>query len=412
MAKGVDCLDAVVIGAGWAGLGVSHALQQRALTHLVLERGQIGETWRRQRWDSFHMNTPNCQTVMPGDTYDGPDPDGALPCRDFIALLEGFAARHRLPVETAVEVTGLTVAADGFQVSVGDRRILARSVVLASGTQNHPQRPPIGQSLPQSLHQIDASDYRNADNLPDGAVLVIGSGQSGGQIAEDLIRSGRSVYLATSRVGRLFRLYRGRHVMHWLVVSGVFDRQRAALLEEGPIATRPLAGSRATISLQSLSAEGVVLLGRLTGCEGHLLRFSDAVAAHLRHGDESAAHFRQIIDDYIRREGIAAPDPQPDPAEVVAAHLPDPPILTLDLHHAGIAAVIWCTGFGGDFSWADVPGLLDDQGQPLEDAAMARVPGLYVPGRPFSVTRKSGTILAVADEAARIAADIARRAAR
>ena len=401
--------DAVVIGAGWAGLGVSHALLQSGIPHRVLERGRIGETWRRQRWDSFHLNTSNLHSVMPGDTYVGHDPDAVMPCRNFVALLEDFASRHRLPVEIAAPVCKLSLEGDGFRVALADRVIKTRSVVLANGTQNDPVRPQISRALPPDIHQIDASDYRNASCLPPGAVLVIGSGQSGGQIAEDLIRSDRPVYLATSRTGRQMRNYRGRHIMYWLVVSGIFDRSRAEMLADGPIATRPLTGSRATISLQSLSAEGVVLLGRMTGCADGVLGFSDTVADHVRHADDFAAQLRQKIDAFIARARIPAPEPQPDPAEVVAPRIPDPPILSLDMHAAGIGTVIWCTGFRGDFRWTDVPGLLDAYGQPVQEACFARVPGLYFPGVPFSVSRLSGTIHVVADEAARIAADIVRR---
>lgn len=401
--------DAVVIGAGWAGLGVSYALRQHGIDHCVLERGRVGETWRSQRWDSFHLNTANYHSVMPGDSYAGPDPDGAMPCQDFVAMLEDFARRNRLPVETGAVVIGLAVTGDGFAVKLPDRVILTGNVVLASGTQNQPVRPATARDLPRDIRQIDASDYRKAASLPEGAILVVGSGQSGGQIAEDLIRSGRQVYLSTCRVGRQMRSYRGRHSMHWLVRAGLFDRTRAEMLADGPIASRPLAGSRATISLQSLSAEGVVLLGRLTGCNGSVLQFSDEVADHIRHADDYAAELRQKIDSYIAREGILAPDPQPDPAETVSARLPDPPILSLDLRAERIGTVIWCTGFRGDFSWADVPGLLDEVGQPIQEANLAVVPGIYVPGMPFAVTRLSGTIHMIADEAARIAADIARR---
>lgn len=403
-------LDAVVIGAGWAGLGVSHALKQRGLPHVVLERGRIGETWRSQRWDSFHLNTANEKTLMPGDTYTGTDPDGAPPCGEFILMLEDFARRHDLPVETGVAATGLFRENHLFRLTAADRTLWARSVVLANGTQNVPVRPHIWRDLPPRLSQIDASDYRNAGALPPGGVLVIGSGQSGGQIAEDLIRAGRPVYLATSKVGRQPRNYRGRHMMHWLVNAGLFDRTRVEMLADGPIPSRPILGARATISLQSLSAEGVVLLGRLTGCADGEVRFSDDVAANIRYADEFAAQLRQKVDDHILRKGIVAPAPQPDPAEVVPPRLPDPPILSLNLRTAGVGTVIWCTGVRGDFSWCDIPGLVDRQGLPVQENNLSVIPGLYFPGMPFAVTRLSGTIHTIADEAERIAADIARRA--
>ena len=203
MTSGTDILDAVVIGAGWAGLGVSHALAQRGLRHRVLERGRIGETWRTQRWDSFRVNTPNSQTVMPGDTYAGPDPDGAMTSGEFVALLEDYASRHGLPVETATPVTDL-VASDGlYRVTIPRGKLWARNVVIASSNQNCPARPPLAALLPPEVKQVDASAYRNASSSRRWSVLVVGSAQSGGQIAEDLIQAGRTVFLSTGRVGRL-----------------------------------------------------------------------------------------------------------------------------------------------------------------------------------------------------------------
>lgn len=402
-------LDALVIGAGWAGLGVSHALQQRGLSHLVLERGRIGETWRSLRWDSFHLNTANESTLMPGDTYRGTDPDGAPPCNQFIAMLEEFALRKGLPVETGVAVTGLVLDGMSFRLTTAGGSLRARTVVLANGTQNVPIRPAVSQFFPPHLLQIDASDYRSAAALPPGRVLVIGGGQSGGQIAEDLMLAGQQVYFATSLVGRQPRNYRGRHIMHWVLTFGMFDRPRAELLRAGPISTRPLAGSRHTISLQGLSARGVILLGRLTGCEGGHLRFSDDVRAHIAHGDAAAAELRATIDDHIRRAGIVAPPPDDDPVERMEPRLPDPPILMLDPLAAGIGSVIWCTGFKGDFSWTGVPGLLDATGQPDHEAGFAKVPGAYFPGIPFAVSRRSGTIHAIEAEARRFTDDILAR---
>jgi putative flavoprotein involved in K+ transport len=183
-------LDALVIGAGWAGLGGSQALQHRGLSHLVLERGRIGETWRTQRWESFHLNTANETTLMPGDTYRGTYPDGAPPCNQFIAMLEESALRDGLPVEAGVAATGLARDGMAFRLTTAGQSLRARTVVLANGTQNVPIRPAISQTFPPQLQQIDASDYRRAAALPPGAVLVIGGGQSGGQIAEDLMLAG------------------------------------------------------------------------------------------------------------------------------------------------------------------------------------------------------------------------------
>ncbi|WP_332689996.1 flavin-containing monooxygenase [Bosea sp. (in: a-proteobacteria)] len=409
MTSGTDILDAVVIGAGWAGLGVSHALTQRGLRHRVLERGRIGETWRTQRWDSFRVNTPNSQTVMPGDTYDGPDPDGAMTSGEFVALLEDYAGRHGLPVETGTPVTDL-VASDGlFRLAVPSGPLWARNVVIASSNQNCPARPPLSALFPPNVQQIDASAYRNASGLDSGAVLVVGSAQSGGQIAEDLVQAGRTVLLATGRVGRLPRMYRGTHISVWMVLTGLIDVTRREILQQGPIPGRALTGALHTISLQSLSAQGVVLLGRLTGVDDGRLSFSDDAEAHVRHADEGSAKIRSQIDEYIARNGIDAPRAEPDPAEVIAALLPNPPVRSIDLAARGITTVIWCTGFRGDFGWVRVPDVLDAQGQPLHEDGLASVPGVYFAGLPFAISRRSGTILAIAEEAALLVEDIQRR---
>lgn len=248
MTSETDILDAVVVGAGWAGLGVSHALLQRGLRHKVLERGRIGETWRTQRWDSFRLNIPNIQTVMPGDTYIGSDPDGAMTSGEFVALLEDYAGRHGLPVETGTPVTDLVASGGLYRLTIPRGLLWTRNVVIASSNQNCPTRPPLPALLPPDIHQIDASAYRNASALDSGAVLVVGSAQSGGQIAEDLILAGRTVFLATGRVGRLPRTYRGRHISVWMVLTGLIDVTRSEILEQGPIPGRPLQGALQTIS--------------------------------------------------------------------------------------------------------------------------------------------------------------------
>ncbi|THK34709.1 FAD-dependent oxidoreductase [Ensifer sp. MPMI2T] len=409
MTSETDILDAVVIGAGWAGLGVSHALMQRGLRHKVLERGRIGETWRTQRWDSFRLNIPNLQTVMPGDTYIGSDPDGAMTSGEFVALLEDYAGRHGLPVETGTPVTDLVASGGVYRVTIPRGLLWTRNVVIASSNQNCPTRPPFSALLPPDIHQIDASAYRNASDLDSGAVLVVGSAQSGGQIAEDLAVAGRTVFLATGRVGRLPRTYRGRHISVWMVLTGLIDVTRSEILEQGPIPGRPLQGALQTISLQSLSAQGVVLLGRLTGVDDGCLSFSDDAEEHVRHADEGSARTRSLVDEYIARNGIDAPPAEPDPAEVIGAVLPNPPIRSIDLAARGITTVIWCTGFKGDFEWVRVPDVLDAQGQPSYENGLSSVPGVYFAGLPFAISRRSGTILAIAEEAALLADDILRR---
>jgi putative flavoprotein involved in K+ transport len=393
-------LDALVIGAGSAGLGVSYFLQQRGCLHHVLERGRIGETWRTQRWDSFRLNSTNIRTMLPGDSYDGPDPWGAITHHELVAYLEGYVDRYRLPVRTGVAVEQLNREDGTYRVMTDQETVLTRTIVIATGNQSRQVRPPWSSDLPTAVRQVDSSAYRNPAQLADGSVLVVGSGQSGGQIAEDLVRAGRRVFLATSRTGRLVRRYRGGDSFNWLSISGFADVPRRELIQDdGRLPPRPLLGATHTISLQSLSAQGVMLLGRFTGVVNGSLAFGEEVGDHMRFADEASADAKRVIDAYIERAGLNAPPPEDDPAETVAPRVPSPPIRSIDLAASGISSIIWCTGFSGDFSWVKLPGVLNAAGQPIHEDGIGTVPGLYFAGLDFALTRKSGTIPAVAEEA-------------
>jgi putative flavoprotein involved in K+ transport len=405
-------IETIVIGAGWAGLGVSHALAKAGLSHRVLERGRIGETWLTQRWDSFYLNTPKFQSVMPGDRYNGPDPEGFYTRDEFVAILDDYAKRNRLPVATNTPVTGLArdgkAGVYGLMTPVGE--LTARTVVIASGSLNCARRPKVARALPPGMLQIDASAYRNPDALPAGAVLVVGSGSSGGQIAEDLAMAGRVVFLSTGRTGRKPRRYRGRDVSFWERESGLYDIPRKDFVgPDGRIPGRPLVGARHTISLQSLSAQGVVLLGRFTGVSNGRLTFADDVCENIRLGDEAAVKTRRHIDDYIARHGLDGPPATDDPAETVAPRLVNPPILSLDPSEHDLTTVIWCTGFEGDYNFVQVPGVLNARGQPLENEGLTEAPGIYFAGVDFSSTRKSGLIVGIAEEAQRLVGHIVAR---
>jgi len=397
-------LDAVVVGAGWAGLSVSHALKTAGLRHIVFERHRTCETWRTQRWNSFHMNTPNVQTVMPGDTYHGDDPEGFMTRDDFVEMVAGYASRHALPVETNTPISSVRPCnAGGFEVTTPQGVVRARNVVVASGNLNVPKRPRLAADLPAAVEQIDGSGYRQAGQLKSGAVLVIGCGNSGGQIAEDLVRAGRTVYLATGHNGRVPRRYRGRDISLWLRQTGRYELPRTA--QTG----RPLLGATHTISLQSLSAQGAVLLGRFAGinASGEMV-FADDLQENARFGDQVSAEIKRDIDAFIEREGLPVAAASVDEAEAIPHHFPQPPILSLDLTARGITTVIWCVGFSGDFSWVQVPGALDGRGLPAQRACIS-VPGIYFAGLDTSEALKAGTILVAADESGRIVDHMIKR---
>lgn len=403
-------MDALVIGAGWAGIGVSYELSRRGVRHRVFERSRIGETWRTQRWDSFRLNTTTADTLMPGENYSGSEPDGAMTHFEFIDLLENYVRRHDLPVEEGRPVTAVEIENSGnFIVRVGDETVRAANVVIATGSLCLPLPRP-GWAAALSLPQIDACDYRSAETLPAGPVLVVGSGQTGAQIAYDLIRAERTVYLATGRVGRLVRRYRGKDMLRWLDESGFMDVRRAELMAAAPngrLPGRGVIGATRTLSLQLLSAEGVVLTGRLTGLAFGRLTFADDVGDHIRFADEASANVKRFVDAHIERAGISAAPAEDDPAETIAPRLSNPPILSLDAR--GLGCIIWCTGFRGDYRFVNVAGALDAQGKPVHSDGVGAIPGLYFAGLDFGVNRKSGTIRAVGEESTRFAQIIAGR---
>lgn len=393
--------EVVIIGAGWAGISVSYTLKQAGFRHLVIERHRICESWRSQRWASFRMNTPNVMTVLPGDRYEGPAPEEYMTREEFVNMVENYVRNHGLPVLEHSLVEGVLPVDGGFEIRSSTDTMRARHVVVASGNLNIPARPKLADSIPSSVHQIDGAGYRSADSLPPGAVLVIGCGNTGGQIAEELVQAGRKVFLSTGRNGRVPRRYRGRDIFLWLTDTGRMGKPRTR--ESG----RGLIGATHTISLQSLSSQGVVLLGRLSdiSAEGEL-QFDDTLAESAAYGDEMSAMLRREIDDYIARLGLDAPGAAPDPAETVEPRFPDPPKLEIDLAAENITTLLWSTGLRGDFSWLQVPGALDENGNPAQHRCVS-VKGIYFAGLDTPESLKAGTVLVAAEEAERIAEHIA-----
>jgi len=420
---GARALDAVVVGAGQAGLGTSYFLNRLGLDHVVLERDRVAESWRSQRWDSFSVNTPNALNALPGDRATGPQADGFYTRGELVESFVRYARRFALPLREGVEVVAVEQdpAGAGFRVAARDRSgttetLRTRNVVVASGIMNKPKVPEFGAALPDTVAQIHTARYRSPAQLPPGAVVVVGSGQSGVQIAEELLAAGRKVYLATSRVGRCRRRYRGRDVDEWLWESGFFDLPRGEVADPAVIgrAQPQVSGVGRyghSLSLQSLARDGAMLLGRLVAVEGTTLRFDDSLKDNIRFADADSAEAKVLVDRYIAAQGIAAPPPEDDPADRPWTDLDGVTApLSLDLAAAEVGTVIWCTGFAADFSWLRLP-VLDDTGRPHHDGGVSPVPGLYFIGFPWLRRRKSGIICGVEDDAAFIAGQVARRAA-
>jgi putative flavoprotein involved in K+ transport len=337
----------------------------------------------------------------------GPAPEGAMTRDEFVASVLAYAEREELPLETGIAVSAVEPAdRGGFEVCTPQGIVYARNVVATTGNLNVPKRPAIATRLPASVTQIDGSDYRNAGDLRPGAVLVVGCGNSGGQIAEDLALAGRQVFLATGRNGRVPRRYRGRDIILWLMEDGRYDQPRTA--QSG----RPLLGATHTVSLGSLSALGITLLGRIADVTaGGTLVIADDLAANAAFADKVSADIRREIDDYIARQGLDAEPAAVDPAEAMPVRFPTPPILELDLVARGITTVIWSIGFVGDYRWLRVPGSTDAAGQPAQSRCLS-VPGIYFAGLDSLEALKSGTIMVAAGESRRIADHTAARVER
>ncbi|HEY9324973.1 MAG TPA: NAD(P)/FAD-dependent oxidoreductase [Candidatus Limnocylindria bacterium] len=407
-------LEAVVIGAGHAGLAMSKRLTDAGIEHIVLERGEIGETWRTQRWDSFKLNTPNAINRLPGG-HEPERPDEFLGRDAWVAELEAYARTRSLPVRTHANVTGVTAATDsGFDVTIGSGEIVhARSVIVASGIANSKKLPAAAAGIDRGTMVLTTGTYRQPSQLPPGAVLIVGSAQSGCQIAEDLLDAGREVYLATGKVGRAPRRLRGRDTLVWLAESGWMAQRREDLPD--PAATRAAqpqisgVGPRGhTVSLQSLAGRGVTLLGHLESADGTRLRFGDDLAEHVRLGDEGSAKIREHVDDYIARSGIEAPASERDPADELAEaesfHAPT----ELDLADRGIRAVVFSTGFGTDYSWLRLP-VVGPDGSIAHREGRAAVDGIYFVGLLWMRVRRSAIIAGAMDDSAHVAAQVAAR---
>jgi putative flavoprotein involved in K+ transport len=354
-------VDCVLVGAGPAGLAASTALTTRGVEHLVLERASVGQTWRTQRWDSLRLNNPGWMNPKLGEQQ----PQTYLSAAQVAERLRVLAAQ--CPVREHAPVLQLSRRVDRWLVCTGDGEIGARAVVVATGGENVPRTPQLARRLPDGIAQCHAAAYRCPQQLPDGAVLVVGSAQSGYQVTEELLVAGRRVFLATSAVGRAPARHRGRDTVEWLVPSGFVD-QRPQDLSDPAVTRSPqplLAPGGRSASLQLLARAGVRLTGRLVAVDGHQLRFYDSAARNVAAADAFAGRIRTMLDRMIAESSTAAPPAEPDEADAPVTL--NPP-LSLNLVHEGGTTVVWCTGYTGDFSWLD-QSLTKSDGWPRRDGA-------------------------------------------
>ena len=385
-----EYVETLVIGGGQAGLSVSHMLSQAGCRHLVLERARIAERWRTERWDGLRFQFPNWSVKLPDFPFPHADPDGFATSEEIVDFLAAYAEFIAVPIRCGVAVTRLSrrPGASGFIAETADGAIESANVVVATGPY---QRALVPALLPAALDlfQVHASTYRAPDQLPPGAVLVVGSGASGAQIAEELHRAGRRVYLSVGHHRRMPRRYRGRDLIWWISTLGL---DQTPVERRGPDKALPLitgAYGGHTIDFRAFSAQGITLLGRLVAAENGIVEIAPDLAASLAAGDRSYAGFLDMVDGYIAQHGLDMPQ-DPD----ARATLPDPPCLVqplrrLDLREADISAVIWSTGYGCDFSWIDVP-VLDARGEPVHSDGVTAVRGLYFIGLQWLASSRFG----------------------
>lgn len=400
----------VVIGAGQAGLAVSHELTVRGHEHLVLERAaRLAEPWRSDRWDSFTLLTPNWSLQLPGFAYDGDEPDGFLSRNDVVDYLERYAASFAAPVRFSTEVVGVTPGSGSrFVLATNRGEIHADHVIVATGTFQRPKRPPFAADIPSSVLQLHSGAYRHPDALPPGSVLVVGTAQSGCQIAEELYQSGRQVYLCVSSAGRLPRRYRDHDIFWWLNQIGFLSQPfDSAPAPKSRFVSNPhLSGKGGghTLNLHQFARDGVVLLGRITGLDGRTIGLAPSLPEDLTKADVFERNVLQAIDAFIRKHGIQAAAPDAPP--LLRDGFSTPLLSELDVRAAGITSVIWATGYRFDYSWVRFP-VFDRDGFPAQQQGISAVPGLCFLGMHWLHTRKSGLLLGVGEDATHVAAAIA-----
>ena len=397
-------IDTIVIGAGQAGLSTSFHLTRLGREHVVLERGEVGDTWRTKRWDGFYLNTPNWAQRLPGHEYDGPEPDAFSSLAEVVAYLDAYAAAIPAPVR----VTAVETADGGYRVVTEDGELRAANVVVAAGAYQRPTPPQLAAAAPDDVLQLHTSEYRNPEQLAPGGVLIVGGGQSGCQIADELNEAGVPTFMAVGRCGWFPRRYRGRELVRWLIDVGLTEDTSdklpspAARLACNP----PVSGNDGGHDCHPrwLARRGTQLVGRLTGFDGPRALLAPGLAETLAWSDEFAATFKRRVDDHVAATGLDVPEGEPEEEAVAVEERGE-----LDLRAAGIGTILWASGYRPDLSWIDLP-LADANGFPRQQRGVTEFAGLYFVGVHWLHKRKSSLFLGVGEDAAYVAEHLAARA--
>jgi putative flavoprotein involved in K+ transport len=401
----VKSVATVIIGAGHCGLAMSKHLTERAIDHVLLERGEVANSWATERWDSLRLLTPNWQSRLPGFAYEGDDPHGFMRMREVVAFLKNYAGRVKAPVQTGTRVTRVGQVDGGYRVATDRGDWQCRTLVIASGACNVASVPQLASELPREIASITTMQYRNPQSLPEGGVLIVGASASGVQIASEIRAAGRDVILSTGEHVRLPRVYRGHDIKWWMDVIGAMDMRYDEVEDLNRARNLPslqLIGTpeRRSIDLNSLRAEGVEIVGRLVGLRDGKAQFSGGLASQCAMADLKMNRMLGSIDAWIAERGEEHRFDAPHrfaPTDVGADTR-----LGLDLAASGIGSVIWATGYRPDYSWLDVP-VFDRKGRIVHDGGLVKAPGMYVMGLPFLRRRKSSFIDGAADDATDLA---------
>ncbi len=400
----------VIIGAGHAGLAMSRCLAERSIDHVILERGEVANSWKTERWDSLRLLTPNWQSRLPGWHDEGRDPHGFRTLRETIAFIEAYAAVTAAPVRTHTRVVSVRRTGTGYRVVTDRGDWTCEAAVLASGACNKPLLPAVAGAVPASIATLTSLDYRNPQQLDPGGVLVVGASASGTQIADEIRRSGRPVTLAVGEHIRVPRTYRGRDIEWWMDAAGILDERYDEVDDVARARNVPslqLAGypDRRTLDLNSLRAQGVKIVGRLAGLRDTKLQFSGSLNNQCALSDLKMNRLLDTLDEWSAAHGMddaVAPPYRLTPTQVDAT-----PCLEADLKRGEIRTLIWATGYAPDYSWLDVP-VFDRKGRIRHDGGVvSAAPGLYLMGLPFMRRRKSSLIDGAGDDARELSAHLA-----
>jgi putative flavoprotein involved in K+ transport len=403
-------VDVVVIGAGQSGLAVSRCLTERSIEHVLLERGEVANSWRRERWDSLQLLTPNWQSRLPGYRYRGTDPDGFMTMPEVIEFIETYAEFISAPVSGGTTVTSVCPDDHGYRVVTDRGEWCCCTVVIASGGFNIPLVPEFSQAVPSSIAMYTPQQYRNPSQLEAGDVLVVGASATGLQLADEIHNSGRPVTLAVGEHIRMPRVYRGLDIQWWMDAAGILDERfdevdditRARRVPSPQLVGTP---ERSTLDLNVLTDMGVKIVGRLVGINNGKAQFSGSLRNHCAMADLKLRRLLDFIDEWANANG-KSDDVEP-PERFEPSRVDDSPSLGLDLEGGQIRSIVWATGFRPDYSWLDVP-VLDRKGQIRHDGGVADAPGMYVLGLTFLRRRKSSFIHGAEDDARDLTDHLAR----